>query len=95
MYFCTVKLNSQCQLHSVAGEHIIIQPATTAGEELQVIAFNDTAKMLWESLSQQEFELADVAALLQQHYDIDGDTATRDAQAWIDTLVAHNLLLNK
>ena len=89
-----MKLNPQCQLHTVSGEHIILQPATTAGADIQVVAFNDTATMLWESLVGREFQTADVAELLQRHYDIDADTAMRDAQSWIDTLTSNRLLLN-
>ena len=89
-----MKLNPQCQLRNVAGENIILQRASTAGEEMKVIGFNDTAKMLWESLVQRDFELQDVAALLQHHYDIDDVTALRDATAWVDNLRLNHLLLD-
>lgn len=90
-----MKLNTQYQLQTVAGEHIILQSAASTGEQLQVIAFNDTAKMLWESLTGLDFQVDDVAALLQQQYDIDADAAKCDAQAWIDTLTTHHLVLTE
>lgn len=90
-----MKLNSQCQLHTVSGEHIILQPATTTGADIQVIAFNDTAKMLWESLLHRDFQTTDVAELLQHQYEIDTDTAMRDAQNWVDTLVKNHLIFDQ
>ena len=34
----------------------------------------------------KEFEVADVAAILVEEYEIDADTAERDAKAWVEKI---------
>ena len=52
----------------------------------RVIAFNDSALLLWNELCEKEFELKDVVALLLENYEVSQSQAEADSQKWIDTL---------
>lgn len=57
------------------------------GEGLQqvdfnkVVSLNSTAAFLWKSLENKEFEVEDVKRALLDEYEIDEETASRDAAA--------------
>lgn len=50
----------------------------------KIISLNSTAAYLWNAVQGKEFEAADVKDLLLAQYDVDEDTATRDAEALVD-----------
>lgn len=79
-------------MQTVAGEHIVMRPATTVGVEMKIIAFNDTAYRLWQLLQDRDFEIQDVADLIQQHYEVDAASALHDATQWVEHLCANDLL---
>ena len=58
----------------------------------QVIALNETSLWLWNRLQGREFGTDDVRDLLLGEYDVDAETAERDAQAWVARLKTCNLV---
>ncbi|MBQ8307445.1 MAG: PqqD family protein, partial [Alistipes sp.] len=52
----------------------------------RVISLNETSLYLWESLQGREFEVEDVVRLLTDRYEVDPQTAQRDAEAWVEKL---------
>ena len=52
----------------------------------RIISLNDSSLLLWNELQGKEFEVADVAEVLTSNYEIDAETATRDASAWVEKL---------
>ena len=58
----------------------------------RMIALNDTAAYLWESVQGKDFTAEDLKDLLLEKYDVDPDTALKDsekiAQEWIKAEIA-------
>ena len=90
--FAPMKIRSTCKVREMAGEHIIVLPGSYGADMTRVISLNASSLMLWEALAGADFEVADVAQLLLEHYDVDAATAERDAAAWVLRLRESGLL---
>lgn len=81
-----MKLREEYKIREMAGEHVVIMQGRYGADMTRVISLNESAVYLWNSLQGREFEVADVAILLTERYEIDAETALRDASAWVDRL---------
>ncbi|KWW30665.1 MAG: hypothetical protein AUK63_883 [bacterium P3] len=90
-----MRLDNRCHLRTVAGEHIILQPSATTGGDLRVVAFNETACLLWKTLCNSDFTPDDAVQVLLSHYDVDRATATRDVAIWLQTLRENQMLVSE
>ena len=81
-----MKLNEGYKVREIAGEHVIIKQGRFGADMTKVIALNPTSLLMWEQLQGKEFEVADIATILTDNYDVDIDTATKDAAAWVEKL---------
>lgn len=81
-----MKLDAKYKVREMAGEHIIVMPGSYGVDMTRVVALNPTSLYLWNALQGKEFEAADVANLLVAEYDVDDETARRDAEKWIEQL---------
>ena len=71
------------KVRSMAGENVVIMQGNAGSDMTRIISLNDTSLLLWNALQGKEFEVADVANILVEEYEIDADTATTDAKAWV------------
>lgn len=81
-------INKKYKLRQIGNENFIILP----GDMTKVVAFNESAVLLWESLQDKNFTVQDVCDVLVQNYEVDEDTARNDAVNWVYVLKTHNLL---
>ena len=79
-------------MRSMAGENVVIMQGTAGSDMTRIISLNDSSLLLWNALQGKEFEVSDVATLLIDEYEIDTDTATADAQAWVEKLAECGLI---
>ena len=70
----------------MAGENVVIMQGTAGSDMTRIISLNDSSLLLWNELQGKEFEVADVAQILVETYEIDSETAERDAKAWVEKL---------
>ncbi len=89
-----MKISNQYKVREMAGEHIIVMPGRYGVDMTRVVALNATSLYLWEALAEREFDLDEVARLLTESYEIDVETARRDAEKWIEQLTACGILEN-
>lgn len=89
-----MKISNQYKVREMAGEHIIVMPGRYGVDMTRVVALNATSLYLWEALAEREFDLDEVARLLTESYEIDAETARRDAEKWIEQLAACGILEN-
>lgn len=87
-----MKLRQEYKVREMAGEHVVIMQGRYGADMTRVISLNESALYLWNELQGREFELADVVRLLTDRYEIDPDTAERDAGAWIEKLAECKLI---
>lgn len=81
-----MKLNDGYELCTLAGQNIIIPSKMTDVDFTRVLSLNDTAAHLWRRMSEGEFEIADLVAVLTDAYDVSPAEAESDAQALVAQL---------
>lgn len=86
-----MRINEKIKIRNVAGEQI----AMLHDKDMmtRVVAFNETALYLWNSLLNKDFTIDDAANLLLEKYDVDEATAKNDAAAWVKNLENNGLLI--
>lgn len=83
-----MKTLSGFKLRSLCNEYIITADSPSQVNFNKMIALNSTAAFLWKSVCGKEFTPQSMAALLEEEYDVDHETALKDSQAiaakWIE-----------
>ncbi|HZK03322.1 MAG TPA: PqqD family protein [Bacteroidaceae bacterium] len=67
------------ELRSVCGEQIIVAKGLSNIDFSKVIQMNESSAYLWQEVKDKDFTPAMLAELLTKEYDIDYDTALKDA----------------
>ena len=86
-----MKINPQYQVRDMAGEHVIVLPGRLGVDMTRVISLNESSLYLWEKLHDTDFTAEEAAQALVEHYEIDLDTARRDAGVWCKKLQGNGL----
>ena len=81
-----MKISEKYKVREMAGEHIIVMPGRYGADMTRVVALNATSLYLWEQLAGREFDLDEVVRLLVAQYEIDPETASTDAEKWVEQL---------
>lgn len=79
-----MKIKKGFELREVCGEHIIVAYGRENIDFNKVISLNESATFLWKNIVGKDFDADTLAKLLQQEYEVDAETATKDAQALLD-----------
>ncbi len=78
-----MKIIKGFKLREVAGEKVVSGEGVGQINFNKLIALNESAAYLWSSLEGKSFDIAQVAELLVSEYEIDLETAQRDASTLI------------
>ena len=87
-----MKLNPKYKIREMAGENVIVLPGHYGSDMTRIISLNDSSRFLWEALLDKDFTAQDAAQCLVEEYEIDPETALKDAQAWCMKLQENNLI---
>ena len=79
-----MKIKKGFELREVCGEHIIVAYGRENIDFNKVISLNESASFLWKNIVDKDFDAETMAGLLQQEYEVDAETALKDAQALFD-----------
>lgn len=74
-----MKTRKNFVLKEVCGEYIIISEGEENIDFTKIISMNESSAYLWNSVQDQEFTTETLAQKLVEEYDIDKETALRDA----------------
>lgn len=88
-----MKIDSKVKVRDIAGEKVVIMQGRLGADLTRIVQLNGSSQWLLEQLSGREFEVADVVALLTSRYDVDEQTATADAAAWVEQLREHKMIV--
>ena len=81
-----MKIIKEFILRDIAGECVLVPTGATTQEFNGLITLTDTAKFIWENLEKvDDFETM-IDALVKE-YEIDKETAARDAREFINQLI--------
>lgn len=73
-------------MHRIGDESIIMHDGASPVNFNRLLSLNATAEYLWQEVSETEFDVEKLAGLLQARYDVEADTACRDAETFIARL---------
>ena len=79
-----MRIKKGFELREVCGEHIIVAYGKENIDFNKVISLNESAAYLWKNIVDKDFTADTLASLLQQEYEVDAETAMKDAQALLD-----------
>lgn len=88
-----MKIDNRKKVRDVAGEHIVIMQADGTADMTKVVALNDTALALYHKLKDKDFTVEDVTAVLEEEYDVDHETAAKDAAAWVESMKKEGMVI--
>ncbi|MBE6197501.1 MAG: PqqD family protein [Rikenellaceae bacterium] len=89
-----MKFKEGYKVRSMAGENVVIMQGKAGSDMTRIISLNASSLLLWNELQGKEFEVADVANILVDTYEIEAEIAERDAKAWVEKLQECNLMDN-
>lgn len=81
-----MKIVKEFILREVVGEWVLVPTGETTREFNGMITLSDTARFIWENLEKAD-SLDDLVRMLQEEYEVDGETAKRDADGLIRELL--------
>ena len=81
-----MRIDTTLKIRDVAGEHIVIRQSDGVSDMTRVMALNGTAMELYQALQGRDFTEDDVVDYLVGQFDVDRDTARRDAAAWLQQM---------
>ena len=80
-----MRINKEFVLREIAGDYILVPVGDTALEFNGLITLNEVGAFLWGKL-QQDVELEQLVDAVLDEYDIDNETATHDAEEFVENL---------
>lgn len=81
-----MKIVKEFILREIAGECVLVPTGATTQEFNGLITLSDTARFIWEHIEQAE-SLEDMVQKILEEYEIDEETARKDAIAFISQLL--------
>ena len=76
-----MKAKTGFNLRNVCGEQVIVAEGRENIDFSNIISMNETSAYLWNAIQGKDFTVDDLVELLTQDYDVDEQTARKDAQA--------------
>ena len=80
-----MKIKDGFVLRTIVNEHVVTGEGLERVNFNKIVVLNDTAAYLWEKALGQDFEAEDLAAWLQEAYEVDAETALKDAAATLQS----------
>lgn len=65
---------------TICGEFVLTPQTDRQVDFNRLISMNDTAKYLWNSLQDREFQIDDMVKLLLEEYDVSSEQAKADSE---------------
>lgn len=81
-----MKIAKEFILRDIAGECVLVPTGATTQEFNGLITMSDTAKFIWENMEKVD-SLDEMIAAILEEYEIDKETAAKDAEEFIGQLV--------
>ena len=81
-----MKIVKEFILREIAGECVLVPTGATTQEFNGLITLSDTARFIWEHIEQAD-SLEDMVQKILEEYEIDEETAKKDAIGFISQLL--------
>lgn len=87
-----MKFNSNYILREIAGETLLVRQGVEGIDMTKVVALNASGAFLYNRFKDTEFNSEDAVKALMAEYDVDAETAKRDVQNWINSLIQYDAI---
>lgn len=88
-----MRINERMRIRQVVGENVVIMPGTEGTDMTRVVALNESALLIYNALKGREFEVEDVVRVMVDEYEVDEESARRDAEVWLADMKKNKLVL--
>lgn len=88
-----MRINEKLKVRTVAGENIVIMQGTEGSDLTRVVALNESALLLYNSLMGRDFEIEDAVRVLTDEYEVSEANARKDAEAWLAEMKKNSLVI--
>lgn len=88
-----MKIDSKVKVRDIAGEKVVIMQGRLGADLTRIIQLNGSSVWLLEQLADRDFGVTEVVELLTSRYDVDEQTATADAEKWVEQLREHKMIV--
>ncbi|MCR4957076.1 MAG: PqqD family protein [Prevotella sp.] len=78
-----MKVKKGFNLRTVCGENIIVAEGLSNIDFSRIISLNESAAYLWKNIQGIDFDADKLTALLTDEYEVEKETAQRDAETLI------------
>ena len=79
-----MKIKEGFVLRTICGQNVVSGEGTANVNFAKLVSLNETAAYLFKAVGNEEFTPERLADLLTEEYDVDRETAMKDAQALCD-----------
>ena len=79
-----MRIKKGFELREVCGEYIIVAYGKENIDFNKVISLNESASFLWKAIADKNFTADTLSSLLCAEYEVDAETAQKDAQALLE-----------
>ena len=80
------------KLREIAGEKMIVMPASANLDLTRVVTLNSSAELLWTTFQERGFTKSEAVNLLITKYNISKSQADTDAELWITSMLKAGLI---
>ena len=87
-----MKINPKFKLRNLAGESVLFLQGEVDGKNSKLMTFNEASVLLWNNFCNKDFETEEVENFILSEYEIDEQTARKDAEEWVDVLRKNGVL---
>ena len=75
-----MKIKDGFVIRTIVGQHVLTGEGLERVNFNKIVVLNDTAAYLWDRAQGKDFQAEDLAAWLLEQYEVDEETALKDAR---------------
>ena len=88
-----MRIKGRLRIRQGVGGTVDIIAGIEGTDMTRVVALNESALLLYNALKGREFEVEDVVRVMVDEYEVDEESARRDAEVWLADMKKNKLVL--
>lgn len=87
-----MKLREGFKLHTLGDEYIVVAEGDASVDYSSILTLNESGAYIWKNIEGKDFDADSITALLLEEYEVDEETASNDAFAFMESLLDADLV---
>lgn len=88
-----MRIDKRFKVRTVAKEHLLLMQGRDEKSMTRLMAFNESAYLMWTELCDRDFEVEDAQQVLLDNYEVEPEVALADASKWVETLKENGIIV--